>query len=213
MPLGTYRGLRFGLVLRPQFPTEVYLEGKAVREDTLSREHAGPRAVLNALERLAEGFGFACDGIRQNLAIAEGQLRDYQARLGKPFIQEGYQSELTSLRDQLKAALSGVGPKDSKEGGPSTSDLAGRIKAIRAAHSVEGTPVRVRQSHSSAEEPITTRIRRRAQPPESMTGGEDPLSPSADDGIAQDRVSGGGPNFERRVESGRLERRLEILFR
>ena len=43
---------------------------------------------------------------RQDLAIAEGQLRDYQARLGKPFPHDAYLSELTSLRDQLKAGLS-----------------------------------------------------------------------------------------------------------
>jgi hypothetical protein len=162
IPLGTYRGLRFGLVLRPQFPTEVYLEGRAVREDTLSREHAGPRAIMNALERLADGYRFACDGVRQNLAIAEGQLRDYQARLGKPFIHENYMSELTSLRDQLKAGLSGTAKTGGDEG-PDISGLAGRIKALKAAHTVEPTPERVRQKHIDAEEPITARIRRRTQ--------------------------------------------------
>jgi hypothetical protein len=163
IPLGTYRGLRFGLVLRPQFPTEVYLEGSAIREDTLSRDHAGPRAILNALERLADGYRFACDGVRQNLAIAEGQLRDYQARLGKPFALEGYLSELTILRDQLKVGLSGTAQKEGKEDGPDISELAGRIKALKIAHNVEATPERVRQKHSSAEEPITARIRRRTE--------------------------------------------------
>ena len=32
VPLGVYRGLRFGLVLYPQFPPDVYLEGVATRE-------------------------------------------------------------------------------------------------------------------------------------------------------------------------------------
>jgi N12 class adenine-specific DNA methylase len=163
IPLGTYRGLRFGLVFRPQFPTEVYLEGKAMRQDTLSREHQGPRAILNALERLASGYGYACDGIRQDMAIAEGQLRDYQARLGRPFIHEHYLCELTDLRDQLKAGLSGMAQKEGKEEGPGTSELAARIKAIRAANTVEATPERVRQKHSSAAEPITARIRRRTE--------------------------------------------------
>ncbi len=165
IPLGTYRGLRFGLVLRPQFPPEVYLEGKATRQDTLSREHQGPRAILNALERLSSGYVYACDGIRQDMAIAEGQLRDYQARLGRPFIHEDYRCELTNLRDQLKASLSGVSPKEGKEEGPSISELATRIKAIRAANTFESTPERVRQKHSSAAEPITTRIRRKADTP------------------------------------------------
>jgi hypothetical protein len=122
------------------------------------------------LERLAESYGFACDGIRQNLAIAVGQLRDYQARLGKPFTQECYLSELTSLRDQLNAALSGAWPKDAKDGGPSSSDPAGRIKAIRTESSFEGTPERVRQNQSSAEELIAGRIRRRTW--KALAGGD-----------------------------------------
>jgi hypothetical protein len=101
--------------------------------------------------------------VRQDLTISEGQLRDYQARLGKPFTHEGYLSELTSLRDQLKAGLSGAPQKKGKEEGLSISELAVRIKAIKAAHSVEPTPQRVRQKHSSAEEPITARIRRRTE--------------------------------------------------
>ncbi len=47
-----------------------------------------------------------CVRVRQDLSIAESQLRDYQARLGKPFLHDVYLSELTSLRDQLKAGLS-----------------------------------------------------------------------------------------------------------
>src|SRR5260370_142395 len=45
IPLGTYRGLRFGMVLHPQWAPEVYLEGAMSRLDTLSRDHHGPRAV------------------------------------------------------------------------------------------------------------------------------------------------------------------------
>ena len=106
IPLGIYRGLRFGIVLHSQFPPDVYLEGAVTRQSGLSREHQGPRAVLNALERLANAYGTECVRVRQDLAIAESQLRDYQARLGKPFLHDAYLSELTSLRDQLKAGLS-----------------------------------------------------------------------------------------------------------
>ena len=53
VPLGVYRGLRFGMVLHPQYRPEIYLEGQITRQDMLSREHQGPRAVLNALERVA----------------------------------------------------------------------------------------------------------------------------------------------------------------
>ena len=209
IPLGTYRGLRFGLVLRPQFPTEVYLEGKAIREDTLSREHAGPRAILNALERLADGYRFSCDGVRQNLAIAEGQLRDYQARLGKPFTHEDYMSELTNLRDQLKAGLSGTARKDDKEEGPSISELAGRIKAIKAAHTVEAPPQRVRHTHSSAEEPITARVRRRTEGPTARAdaGPLATVRPADLAGKAVARTVKQEPGFEGRVARGRQEKR------
>jgi N12 class adenine-specific DNA methylase len=163
IPLGTYRGLTFGLVVRPQFPPDVYLEGSAIRQSMFARQYPGPRAVLNELERLANSYGPACDQVRQNLAIAESQLRDYQASLGKPFTHEGYLSELTGLRDDLKSGLSGAPKKEGKEKGPSISELAGRIKTIKGAQSVEATSERVRQKHSSAEEPITARIRRRTE--------------------------------------------------
>src|SRR4029077_829002 len=111
-------GLRFGLVLHPQFPPDVYLEGAITRRDTLSRDHHGPRAVLNALERLANAYGSECLRVRQDMAIAESQLRDYQVRLGKPFLHETYFSELTSMRDQLKPGLSSTAHESGSEPGP-----------------------------------------------------------------------------------------------
>ena len=119
--------------------------------------------MLNALERLVGGYGPACDHIRQDLAIAESQLRDYQARLGVPFLHDAYLSELTNLRDQLKAGLSGKTPESNSDGQPSVSELAERIKSLKAAHSIEATPQRIRQKQSTAEEPITARIRRRTE--------------------------------------------------
>src|SRR5438445_12351023 len=107
-----------------------------MRQSTLSREHQGPRAVLNALERLAGGYGSECVRVRQDLAIAESQLRDYQARLGTPFLHDAYLSELTSLRDQLKGGLSGATPEPDNEPGRSVSELAERIKTLKAAHSI-----------------------------------------------------------------------------
>ena len=162
VPLGIYHGLKFGIVLNPQFPPDVYLEGAITRQSGLSREHQGPRAVLNALERLANAYGSECVRVRQDLTIAESQLRDYQARLGKPFSHDSYLSELTNLRDQLKAGLSASAQASSNEG-PSVSELAENIKALKAANSIEATPQRARQKHSSAEEPITARIRRRVE--------------------------------------------------
>jgi len=163
LPLGIYRGLRFGMVLDPEFSPQVYLEGATARLDTLSRDHHGPRAILNALERLAGAYGFECDRVQQDLSIAESQLRDYQARLGKPFLHDAYLSELTNLRDQLKAGLSAPPSEPENEKGPSVSELAEKIKMLKAAHNIEATPQRVRQKSSSAEEPVTARIRRRQE--------------------------------------------------
>jgi hypothetical protein len=132
-------------------------------KSTLSRDRQGPRAVLNALERLAGGYGSECVRVRQDLGIFESQLRDYQARLGKPFLHDAYRSELISLRDQLKTGLSATAQMQDDEAGPSVSDLADKIKSLKAAHSIEATPQRARQKHSSAEEPVTARIRRRQE--------------------------------------------------
>src|SRR6266851_6398144 len=133
-PLGVYRGLRSGIVLHPQFPADAYLQGATTRQSMLSREHHGPRAVLNALERLASGYGSECTHVQQDLAIAEAQLRDYQARLGTPFLPDSYLSKLTALRDQLKAGLSGVTPESTNEPFPMVSDLAEQIKTLKDAY-------------------------------------------------------------------------------
>lgn len=162
VPVGTYRGLQFGLLLHPQFPPDVYLEGAIIRHAGLSREHQGSRAVLNALERIAGAYGSECVGTRQELAIAESQLRDYQARLGKPFPHEAYLTAMTGLRDQLKAGLSAT-PREAGESGPTVSELADRIKALKGANTIDAAPQRVQRKHASAEEPITARIRRRQE--------------------------------------------------
>ena len=162
-PLGLYRGLSFGLILHPQYAPEAYLEGATTWQSTLSREHHGPRAVLNALERLAGTYDTQCTSIRQDLAIAEAQLCDYQARLGAPFPHDSYLSKLTALRDRLKAGLSGTTSEPGAEPLPGISELAQQIKALKATHTIEATPERVGKRRSSAEEPITARIRRRVE--------------------------------------------------
>ncbi len=94
--------------------------------------------------------------LRQDLTIAEGQLRDCQARLGQTFPHEHYPSELAALQDQLKVALSGV------EGAPDAAEVAGRIKTLRAGNTIEPRAERV-VKRVSAEEPVTARILRREQ--------------------------------------------------
>jgi len=162
VPLGTFRGLRFGLVLHPHFGPDVYLEGAATRQSGTLREHQGPRAVLNALERLAGGYASECERVRQDLGIAEAQLRDFQERLGKPFQHDEYLSALTALRDELKAGLSGTAPAENDRR-PGVSELAAEIKALKARNTVEASPERSALRRVSAEEPVTSRIRRRSE--------------------------------------------------
>jgi hypothetical protein len=177
LPLGVYRGLRFGLVLHPQFPPDVYLEGATTCQSMLSREHRGPRAVLNALERLTNGYDSECARVRQELAIAEAQLRDYQARLGSPFAHNSYLSQLTALRDQLKTGLSGTIPEPGTEAQPSVAELAERIKSLKAANTIEATGDRASKRPFSAEVPVTARIRRR-------TGTTPPSDPASEPNAA-----------------------------
>ena len=161
IPLGVYRGLRFGMVLHPQFPPDVFCEGSCRHRAPLAR-NAGPRAVLNALDRLIEGFGEEAERARQDVAVAEAQLRDYQARLGTPFPHEAYLAELAVLRDQLRHVLSGRGPEPGAESPPDPAELAARIKALKASQIIDASGERSGRSAPAAEEPVTQRIRRRA---------------------------------------------------
>jgi hypothetical protein len=172
--IGHYRGLAFGLVLHAGGAAEVFLEGKATRRGMLSRDHRGPRAVLNALDRLADSCSGQCDATAQDLAIAETQLRDYEARRGRPFAHDGYLIELTDLRDQLKAGLSQATPE------PSTLDVAGLallIKALKAAHTIDAAPERTATRRIAAEVPVTARIRRRTNAASAI---EPPAEPTPD---------------------------------
>jgi hypothetical protein len=147
--LGRYRGLTFGIERYPGGAADVYLEGHVVRKAQLSRDSHGARAVTNALARLAASYDEVCDAVRRDRALAEGQLRDYEARLGRPFAHAAYLDELTGLRDRLKVALSAT----PAEGEPTAAELAGRIAATKAAHVVEATPSRVRKPAVKAETP------------------------------------------------------------
>jgi N12 class adenine-specific DNA methylase len=197
VPIGIYRGLNFGLVIRPEFPPNVYLEGETNRHSILSRDHQGPRAILNALERLASEYRHERSRVLENIAIAEAQLRDYRARLGTSFPHEEYLAELTGLRDQLKDRLSGKVPATDVDTGPDASELAGRIKALKAANNVEATPQRVRQKHTTAEEPVTARIRGRSHATpvsdaraEHVGAAEPSANPSIDEALTfQERVA------------------------
>jgi hypothetical protein len=165
VPLGTYHGLTFGIVLHRLGAPEAYLEGEVTRHAPLARD-AGPRALLNALDRLTGSYPGQFAAARQDLAIAENQLRDYESRLDQPFAHDPYLSELTQLRDQLRAGLSDATPEPGTVPTPPAAETAKRIKGLKAVHAVEPAPER-RSSRGSlaAETPVTARIRRAATPP------------------------------------------------
>jgi len=160
-PLGRYRGLDFGIVLHSGGAADVYLEGAATRYGMLSRDHHGPRAVLNAVDRLADSYDGPLATARRDLEIAKAQLRDYEARIDQPFEPKDYLEELTALRDQLKTALSGGTPEAGGQSQPAAAALAERIQALKSSHTIEATPERHRTRNVSAAEAITARIRRR----------------------------------------------------
>ncbi len=161
--MGEYKGLKFGMILHPQFPPDVFLEGASYRQSTLSREHQGQRAVLNALERLSNSYAAEAEQIKEKLDIMTSQLRDYQGRLNQPFDHDKYLAEMTDLRDQLKAALSGRSEDQAKSEGPTAAELAGRIKALKASHTVDATVPRSNQRTVSVEVPVTAKIRQKSE--------------------------------------------------
>ena len=119
--------------------------------------------MLNALERLAGGYASECNRVREELGIAESQLRDYKARLDAPLPYESYLSELTALRDLLKAGLSGAAPEQDTGAPPTVAELAERIKSLKAAHTIEAALQGTGKRRSQADEPVTAQIRRREQ--------------------------------------------------
>ena len=162
--LGLTRGLRFGLVQHPQGAPEVYVEGALRRSAPLARDVHGPRAILNAVERLIGSAAAERDKARRDLEIAQGQLRDYEARLGAGFPHATYLEALTALRTQLEAALSSTTHEEAEGSLPTVGDLVERLKALHAAHTVEAAPERsAPRRTATVEEAITTRIRQREQ--------------------------------------------------
>ncbi len=152
--LGIYHGLEFGVIIHRFGAPESYLQGEIVRRGDLARD-AGPRAVLNALDRMIGGYDDQIGNAKRELGIAQGQLRDYEGRIGNAFAHEEFKRELEGLRDQLRIGLSGNVPDDATP----VAELAARIKALRDANTVEAAPQRIgTRKAARAEQPVTARI-------------------------------------------------------
>ncbi|HYH66064.1 MAG TPA: hypothetical protein VD866_15325, partial [Urbifossiella sp.] len=195
-PVGTYRGLTFGIERHPGGATDVYLEGRLTRTAMLSKDSQGPRAVMNALHRIVGSYEDERVRAEQERLLAETQLGDYEARLGRPFAHAAYFEELTRLRDQLKVALSGTPPVEGAEAGPSPADLSERIKALRAGHAVEATPARIKPR-----KPETVSPRRRVEVIELPKEEPATQEPEPEEVIAP-------PSFREQVRSRPVQRSL-----
>lgn len=195
-PLGKYRGLSFGIERHPGGAADVYLEGQSYRTAMLSKESQGPRAVMNALARIATSYEERIAETREDLALARNQLADYEARLGRPFQHARYAEELTGLRDRLKTALSGT-PAD---GEPTAAELAEQIKALKASHVIEAAPARVREKRPVKVEPVKAPKPEEAEKPveEPKQAAEEakPENPPEDD----DAKGGGPAPFQQRIK-------------
>jgi hypothetical protein len=106
--------------------------------------------------------------VQKDSSIAQAQLRDYQLRVGSLFVHDHYLTELTALRDQLKADLSGFASADLDQQSE-TATLSERIKALMASHSRDANAEQMIERTSSrpavaaAEEPVTARLKRRME--------------------------------------------------
>ena len=181
VPLGLFRGLTFGLVLHPQGVPEVYAAGTLTRSTQLSRDFHGSRAILNAVERLVGSYPTEREKIMRDLGIAQGQLRDYEARLGAGFAHAGYLEELTGLRNQLEAALSSTTQQVSDAAVSAVGEIVERIKTLKAGNTLEAAPERTApRPQATVEAAITTRIRQRREdePPAQLETTPPPMSPA-----------------------------------
>ncbi|MCA9215601.1 MAG: DEAD/DEAH box helicase family protein, partial [Planctomycetales bacterium] len=161
IPLGSYRGLTFGLSLHPNTNPDVYLEGDFTRYSSLSRQRPGPRAVINALERLASTYQEQLTASTDDLALAKDQLQDYQARLGRPFEQEVLFKELTELRDRLNKGLSlEVGSDEIGNVGALAQQIASLLNSLKH---VEQPSRPASKAVSASEEPIAASLKRRIE--------------------------------------------------
>ena len=180
VPLGVSRGLTFGLVLHPQGSPDVYVAGALTRYAQLSRDFHGSRAILNAVDRIIGSASTEREKIVRDLGIAQGQMRDYEVRLGAPFVHTGYVDELTILRHQLEAALSSTAQQVSDVPLADVMGIAECIKTLKASHTLEAAPARTApRPQATVEEAITTRIRQRREdePPPQLETTPPPVAP------------------------------------
>lgn len=161
--LGTYRGLEFGIVEWVNGRKSVYLKGEVQRATDLANNAMGPRAVLNAASRLSSSYAVEIEKCEEELELAKRQLVDHQARIGEAFLHDKHIENLSALRDELRAALSGnaTSTNGTEESRP-IELIAEEVKALLHSNSTSSVS-RVESSERvvTEEEPIAARVRKR----------------------------------------------------
>ena len=104
--------------------------------------------MLNAVERTVGSYAEEEAKTQRDLEIAQGQLRDYETRLGTRFAHTDYLEALAELRDHLEAALSS--PTEALD----TESIVADIHALKAAHTIEAVPERTARKAASIEEAV-----------------------------------------------------------
>ena len=126
------------IVVHPIGSPDAYLEGAATRHAQIARD-AGPRAVLNALGRLAD----ATSPDRHHPA-GPGDRRRPAPRppgpAGQALRPRRLPGRADGLRDRLKAGLCRSATPE--PGTTPVAELAERIKALKAAHTIDAAPER-----------------------------------------------------------------------
>jgi SAM-dependent methyltransferase len=151
---GTMTGKRLAALVGLRDRARRVLQSQNENWPELQREQA--RREFN---RAYDAFAYAYGPVNTTTFGETGEGTVIR-RMGQPFVHDDYRSQLAALRDQLKAGLSGKTPEPGGATGPSVSQLAERIKALRAAHTIDAAPERAPHKQATAAEPVTTRIRR-----------------------------------------------------
>ena len=161
--LGRMRGLTFGIVKHRFSPPEVFLEGRGERQAQLSRESQGPRACLNALERLFGSYEARCDEVRRELALSETKLRDFEARLGATFPHERYIAGAFGPPRRAQGRVVGHAAGGSRAEDENGRGALGTHQALKGDAHHRGGAGEATGPAARSERPVTARVRKRAE--------------------------------------------------
>ncbi|MCA9186166.1 MAG: hypothetical protein KDA99_11120, partial [Planctomycetales bacterium] len=162
--LGHYGGLTYGITLYPHSHPEIYLRGETTSVCSTSSDRPGARAVINGVVRIVGGLPAQFESLGERLQLSLKQQRDYEARIGQPFEYAAYLKQLGELRDQLRLALSDRKPSEHEQPLPTAAQLSDAIKSLLSNHQHDIPAERGEQApHATAEEPVTSLIKRHLQ--------------------------------------------------